>query len=133
MSDKLHDVRVRRGRRAWNLASVGDGRVSDRVGAPLHEMAVKHLDLQAGQAVLDIGCGSGTMLARALDAVGPGGRLVGVDLSPRMLRKAHRRLDGMSNVELHEADASRSPLGTTSSTPPSRWHPCPPCPTSARR
>lgn len=113
MATTRHEVLLRRGRRTWNLMSRFHGGVGDRVGAPLYDLALRHLNLRAGEAVLDIGCGTGSALARLRDAVGPQGRVVGVDYSPRMLASAHRRVreQAWTNVELRRADASREPHG----------------------
>lgn len=45
-----------------------------------------------GQRVLDIGCGTGTLLRVLADAVGPAGLAVGADLSPAMLAVARDRI-----------------------------------------
>ncbi|HEX5114888.1 MAG TPA: methyltransferase domain-containing protein [Pseudonocardiaceae bacterium] len=113
MPTTRHDALLRRGRRTWNLMSGYHGGVGDRIGAPLYDLAIRHLDLRAGEAVLDIGCGTGSALGRLREAVGPDGRVVGVDYSPRMLSRAHRRVrdQAWTNVELRRADASREPHG----------------------
>lgn len=49
------------------------------------------LALKSGEAVLEIGFGSGADVRRAADAVGPSGRVVGVDVSEVMVRQASRR------------------------------------------
>jgi SAM-dependent methyltransferase len=52
-----------------------------------------YLDLvQGADAVLDVGCGTGTVLRRARE-LGHGGRLVGVDPAPGMLAQARARAD----------------------------------------
>jgi ubiquinone/menaquinone biosynthesis C-methylase UbiE len=108
-----HDALLRRGRRVWNVMSGYHGGIGDRIGAPLYEMAVRHLGLSPGQVVLDIGCGTGSTFGRLRQAVGPEGRVVGVDYSPRMLARARRRVgeQAWTNVELRRADASRESLG----------------------
>jgi ubiquinone/menaquinone biosynthesis C-methylase UbiE len=50
------------------------------------------LDARPGESVLEVGCGPGAALVRLAHAVQPGGRAVGVDLSPRMCRIARRRI-----------------------------------------
>jgi len=57
----------------------------------------------AGARVLEVGCGAGHVLERF-----GGARLVGVDLSPMMLARTRRRLDGQ--VELIQASADRLPF-----------------------
>lgn len=73
----------------------------------IRDEAVLRLDLDAGDSVLEVGCGSGANLGRLASAVGPAGVITGIDLSPRMLEKAKRlrRSQGWENVTLHERDA----------------------------
>lgn len=113
--DRRHRVRLSRGRRIWNLTSGLHGSMNDRLGAPLHELALRHLRLESGESVLDVGCGAGATLASLRAAVGPSGRVVGVDYSPRMLARAAAvvRGNGWQNVELRRMDASREPPGHT--------------------
>ncbi len=44
--------------------------------------------VRTGQSVLDVACGTGVVARAARDVVGPGGRVVGVDLNPAMLAVA---------------------------------------------
>jgi SAM-dependent methyltransferase len=65
-----------------------------------------HLDLAAlapGDAVLDLGSGSGTDLFCAAVLVGDTGRVVGVDFTDAQLDKATRLRNGFSHVDLVEA------------------------------
>ncbi|MBM6814163.1 class I SAM-dependent methyltransferase [Olsenella uli] len=57
--------------------------------------------------VLDLGCGTGALAARLLDAI-PGCSLTGVDLSQRMVEVARARLAGRAEVLL--GDAERLPF-----------------------
>jgi ubiquinone/menaquinone biosynthesis C-methylase UbiE len=59
--------------------------------------------LDDGGQALDVACGPGRNLPFLLDAVGPGGRVVGVDIAPAMLARARTRAGG---AELIEADVS---------------------------
>jgi ubiquinone/menaquinone biosynthesis C-methylase UbiE len=74
----------------------------------LRKRAVDRLKLRPGDRVLDVGCGTGTSFPFLRDAVGPEGRVYGVDLSPGMLRKAHKlcRRRRWTNVVLIEGDAA---------------------------
>ena len=70
--------------------------------------AVERLDLRAGDRVLDVGSGTGRSLGYLHKAVGPTGRVYGIDISPGMLRKAQKSCDanGWDNVELMQCDAA---------------------------
>jgi arsenite methyltransferase len=74
-----------------------------------------HLDLAAlspGEAVLDLGSGSGTDVFCAAVLVGESGRVVGVDITDEQLAKAARlrERDGFSQVELVEAHIEELPF-----------------------
>lgn len=49
--------------------------------------------LEPGERVLDVGCGNGATSLEAARAVGPGGRVTGLDLSAPMLEVARRRAE----------------------------------------
>jgi ubiquinone/menaquinone biosynthesis C-methylase UbiE len=70
--------------------------------------AVAPLDLEAGGRVLEIGCGTGRNLPFLHRAVGPAGRIYGVDLSEGMLTRARHQCErnGWDNVELIQRDAA---------------------------
>jgi ubiquinone/menaquinone biosynthesis C-methylase UbiE len=73
----------------------------------LRRSAVAALDLGSGDRVLEIGCGTGRNLRFLRDAVGPTGKVYGVDLSAGMLDKARelRERNNWSNVTLTRGDA----------------------------
>ena len=74
----------------------------------LRRSAVEHLQLRDGDSVAEIGCGTGISLPFLADAVGPSGRVYGVDLSPGILQRAQARCarQGRCNVELYECDVA---------------------------
>nr|WSZ99990.1 class I SAM-dependent methyltransferase [Streptomyces sp. NBC_00857] len=85
----------------WDTRFPGDG--------PAFAAAVAGLGLRSGDTVLDAGCGTGRALPPLRDAVGPGGTVLGVDLTPAMLDaavRAGRRRSG----RLLLADVRRLPL-----------------------
>jgi ubiquinone/menaquinone biosynthesis C-methylase UbiE len=69
---------------------------------------VAALGLRPGDAVLEVAVGTGRNLPYLVEAVGPTGTVIGVDLSAGMLREAAKMVErrGWSNVELIEADAT---------------------------
>jgi demethylmenaquinone methyltransferase/2-methoxy-6-polyprenyl-1,4-benzoquinol methylase len=70
--------------------------------------AVQALGLRAGDTVIDMACGTGLNFSLLEKAVGPGGRIVGVDLTDAMLARAQDRIEtnGWSNISLVQADAA---------------------------
>lgn len=68
-------------------------------------------DLQPGEAVLDIGCGAGMDTLIAAKQVGTEGRVVAVDMTPAMLRKAERGAAelGLENIDFREGLAESLP------------------------
>jgi len=74
---------------------------------------IRLLRVQPSEHVLEIGCGAGGALVGLARRVGPGGRVVGVDLSPRMIPLAAARLRqaGLAGrAELMVADAIAIPF-----------------------
>ena len=61
---------------------------SCRYHPPLARRLLELAPPRAGTAALDIACGTGLVLLDAAAAVGPSGRVVGVDLSAEMLKRA---------------------------------------------
>ena len=74
----------------------------------LRRRAVQALGLRAGDTVIDIACGTGLNFPLIEEVIGPGGRIVGVDLTDAMLAQAQDRIEtnGWSNVSLVQADAA---------------------------
>jgi arsenite methyltransferase len=68
--------------------------------------------LQAGEKVVDAGSGAGFDCFIAAGQVGPGGKVVGVDMLPEMLEKsrASARAMGLGNVEFREGLIEEMPL-----------------------
>src|ERR1700753_1970056 len=69
---------------------------------------VAALGLRPGDTVIDMACGTGLNFPLLQQAVGPGGRITGVDLTDAMLARAQDRIkaNGWSNVSLVQADAA---------------------------
>lgn len=71
---------------------------------PLGEAAIARLDVQAGERVLDVGCGAGAT-SLALAARAAPGEVVGVDLSEPLLALARTRAEGVANLRFELGDA----------------------------
>ncbi len=78
----------------------------------LRREALERLELQPGQTVLDVGCGTGLSFQALQDGIGPGGRIIGVEMSPDMLARARQKIadHGWSNVTLIQAAAEEADI-----------------------
>lgn len=79
------------------------------VGA-VRERAADALALDPGDAVLDLGCGTGAAFPALREGVGPDGLVVGVDLTGPMLARARDRAARWDNVHVVRGDAARAPV-----------------------
>jgi SAM-dependent methyltransferase len=77
------------------------------VGNPLAVGAIA-----SGETVVDVGSGSGTDLLLAAMMVGPGGRVIGVDMTAAMRERATASAAeaGLDNVEVRDGDAQALPV-----------------------
>jgi SAM-dependent methyltransferase len=76
-------------------------------GAPIAQLA-----LRAGETVLDLGSGAGIDAFLAAREVGPGGRVIGVDMTPEMVERARSNggKAGLPNVEFREGRLESLPV-----------------------
>jgi arsenite methyltransferase len=97
---------------AEELAAIPDGaNLGLGCGNPLAHAAVK-----AGEVVLDLGAGAGMDAFLAARAVGPSGRVIGVDMTPAMVERAREnaRKVGVANVEFRLGEIERLPVADAS-------------------
>jgi arsenite methyltransferase len=68
--------------------------------------------INGGETVLDIGCGAGLDTLIAAMMVGPEGKVVGIDLTPEMLKQARINLKktSLKNVSFEEGSAEELPF-----------------------
>ena len=70
-------------------------------------LTLEAMALQAGEQVLDAGCGTGLLLEQMARSVGDSGQVVGVDYSPDMLDMARHRCQDLGNVELQQGSVEQ--------------------------
>src|SRR6516162_7123496 len=105
--------------------------------APVTDALLAFAEPRAGERVVDIGCGCGAPTLEFARAVGPFGRVAGLDISGPMLAEAERRARaaGIANVYWRQADPATAALdeydllisafGVISSA--TGWRPLPTC------
>lgn len=65
--------------------------------------------IKPGDAILDVGCGTGVLIPYLLEATGPQGSVTALDLSPRMLAEAQRKFSD-PRLSFLEGDYLTRPL-----------------------
>ena len=83
----------------------------ERMDRAVADLTTALLDMaapQPGEHVLDIGCGSGTTVLELAARVGPGGHVLGADISNQSAARARQRIAdaGSRHVEVIVADVS---------------------------
>jgi SAM-dependent methyltransferase len=82
---------------------------------PYRRAVVDALPLQAGQVVLDVGCGTGLCCSLLREKVGPGGTVIGIEESPEMaaVAREHVAREGWRNVTVVQSSAEDARLKGT--------------------
>ncbi len=87
--------------------------LSDFLRAPIIRSAIQALQLPSGSRGLDAGCGIGSHTLLLAEAVGPGGHVTGLDLSPEFLVHAREIANKSSlseQVSFLEGDVNKLPF-----------------------
>lgn len=89
------------------LSTVPEGVSFFGCGNPL-----AYAEVKPGDTVLDLGCGAGLDLILAGQAVGPGGRVIGLDMSAEMVSRARANVAraGLANVDVRECLIESMPV-----------------------
>ncbi len=91
----------------FNRAASTYDRIGPRFFAHFGRRLVERAHIPAGATVLDVAAGRGAVLFPTAQQVGPRGRVVGIDLSPEMVRETMAEIQGAGqpNVEMLLMDA----------------------------
>ncbi len=103
--------RIQRGYGAWARVYDWFARATASVGG-VRAGCVRALDLDPGDTVVEFGCGPGVNAPALREAVGPTGRVVGVDITGAMLDRARGLAErrGWENVAFVRGDATDPPV-----------------------
>jgi ubiquinone/menaquinone biosynthesis C-methylase UbiE len=103
IDDRKAEARRWFDRRAGTYESGATSRWRD----PVQRASLEALRLGAEDRLLDAGCGTG---AASRSAASVAGTVVGIDLSPEMIRQARSLADGIRDVHFEIADSERLPF-----------------------
>ncbi len=94
----------------WNSAGgrrwVERQQSQDIVLGPILQATLERAQVQLGERVVDIGCGTGASSIALAERAGPSGQVLGVDVSAPMLARAAERLPPGAPVKFVRADAT---------------------------
>ena len=96
-------------RASYNRMSRWYDRIAGSTEKKYRDWGLEKLSAQPGETILEIGFGTGHCLVSLAKAVGPGGRVLGLDISDGMLAVARERLkaEGLDHrVDLRLGDAA---------------------------
>lgn len=79
-------------------------------------MPVEYARINPGNTVVDLGSGAGNDCFVVREIIGDQGKVIGVDLTDRMVEKARKNaeLEGYNNVEFRQGDMEKLPLSDKS-------------------
>ena len=84
------------------------------IATPASHRLLQVADLQPGERVVDVACGTGVIARAAAEVVGSAGTVVGVDVAPDMLAVAAEVPATGAAIEWAEGDAASLPLPDSS-------------------
>jgi ubiquinone/menaquinone biosynthesis C-methylase UbiE len=80
------------------------------IGAPVADDLIAVADLQPGERVLDVACGTGVVTRLAAERVGAAGSVTGLDINPGMLAVARSATPSDISIDWQEASAESMPF-----------------------
>ena len=92
------------------LTNLIDNPIRLRIQSP--ESTPARHGIRAGMSVLEVGPGNGTYTLATDRAVGEAGRVVAIDIEPRIIERLRQRveLEGAGNIEVRVADVHQLPF-----------------------
>jgi ubiquinone/menaquinone biosynthesis C-methylase UbiE len=81
---------------------------------PIADILIGRAQAKAGERIIDVGCGSGAVSIALAPKVGPGGHVLGVDVSGPMLARARQVSPAGLPVDFVQADATVYPFAPLS-------------------
>jgi ubiquinone/menaquinone biosynthesis C-methylase UbiE len=82
--------------------------------APVADLLIERARPVVGERIVDVGCGSGAVSIALAQKVGPGGHVMGIDISGPMLARARQTVPAGLPVEFVLADATVYPFAPAS-------------------
>ena len=83
-------------------------------GTTRRNAILNELQIQAGNTIIDVGCGAGHLLTHLAKAVGDSGTIYGLDPSKAQLDQARKRCSEFENINYIEKNADQSQLENNS-------------------
>jgi ubiquinone/menaquinone biosynthesis C-methylase UbiE len=76
------------------------------------KLAIKNLDVKKGQKIIDVACGVGKSLPILSKKVGINGKVVGIDITKKMIDRSRERTKRLENVLLKRCGVDKIPFKT---------------------
>src|SRR3954463_6730560 len=94
-------------------AEAGRGDEMERHHMPIFEPTLPLMDVKPTDRVLDLGCGSGWATRLIAKRFHPK-KIVGIDISDEMVRRAEEQSKGIANIEFRQGAAEEIPAADNS-------------------